>query len=277
MIEKLFMFSIACPPGYFGSYCELPCRYPNYGKGCQMECKCDKRLCDHTTGYEVNTTSDNVENSSLVQKETKIKIMYNSSLITHLSWIEKSCSDGYIGTYCELKCRFPSYGTDCQKYCRCSEEKCSHITGCHVCKDGYFGPDCLSPCRYPSYGADCQKGCLCDRNLCHYVTGCPTTDATDKAGQTPTLSVNDSRVLQNETKMNILYISSNVTGEGAILLVTLVYIMSVPVCIRTIYGEECRMECKCDEEHVIIQQDVGIQMKYMQHLTIQLYCEKKPR
>ncbi|XP_062610864.1 uncharacterized protein LOC134272679 [Saccostrea cucullata] len=41
------------------------------------------------------------------------------------------CSGGYFGKYCEIKCRFPSYGTQCQKQCRCIEQECSHITGCH--------------------------------------------------------------------------------------------------------------------------------------------------
>ncbi|XP_062610861.1 uncharacterized protein LOC134272676 [Saccostrea cucullata] len=41
------------------------------------------------------------------------------------------CPDGRIGRYCEIKCRYPSYGAQCQEQCQCTEEECSHITGCH--------------------------------------------------------------------------------------------------------------------------------------------------
>ncbi|XP_062610866.1 uncharacterized protein LOC134272681 [Saccostrea cucullata] len=41
-----------------------------------------------------------------------------------------SCSDGFIGKNCEIKCRYPSFGADCQKRCMCGEAECSHVSGC---------------------------------------------------------------------------------------------------------------------------------------------------
>lgn len=36
--------------GKTGSYCELFCLYPSYGKECQLECQCKKALCDPVNG-----------------------------------------------------------------------------------------------------------------------------------------------------------------------------------------------------------------------------------
>ncbi|XP_062598494.1 uncharacterized protein LOC134259914 [Saccostrea cucullata] len=86
----------------------------------------------------------------------------------------------------------------------------------NLCKnDGYFGTDCVLPCRYPNYGADCQKECNCDKNFCHHVSGCAMKHATDEVERITTLSVNDSGLLQNETKMNILYMSTNISTRDS--------------------------------------------------------------
>nr|XP_022294783.1 uncharacterized protein LOC111104905 [Crassostrea virginica] len=44
---------VACQSGYFGPNCSLPCRYPNYGLQCQLECKCkQEQNCNHITGCQ---------------------------------------------------------------------------------------------------------------------------------------------------------------------------------------------------------------------------------
>lgn len=42
----------------------------------------------------------------------------------------KNCSKGYHGPLCDITCRYPNYGKDCQSECLCGEEQCDHITGC---------------------------------------------------------------------------------------------------------------------------------------------------
>ncbi|XP_062610863.1 uncharacterized protein LOC134272678 [Saccostrea cucullata] len=95
--RKRCILSGECPSGFFGTHCERPCRYPNYGKDCQRECVCHKKLCNHTTGcvnpdltIEVNTTSGNVDNSTELQEESNLKILFISSNITNSQWKEKN-------------------------------------------------------------------------------------------------------------------------------------------------------------------------------------------
>ena len=43
----------------------FPCRFPHYGKGCQLECNCTEKLCNHISGCPnpaaETTTSKNSE------------------------------------------------------------------------------------------------------------------------------------------------------------------------------------------------------------------------
>jgi hypothetical protein len=39
-----------CPDGYFGPSCEQLCPYPTFGKDCQMECNCSKKVCSPRLG-----------------------------------------------------------------------------------------------------------------------------------------------------------------------------------------------------------------------------------
>ncbi|XP_056013530.1 multiple epidermal growth factor-like domains protein 10 [Ostrea edulis] len=47
----------ACCSGYTGSDCELPCRYPSYGVGCQLQCECEKNVCHHIKGCKTYSQS----------------------------------------------------------------------------------------------------------------------------------------------------------------------------------------------------------------------------
>ncbi|XP_062573296.1 multiple epidermal growth factor-like domains protein 10 [Saccostrea cucullata] len=40
------------------------------------------------------------------------------------------CPTGYTDKNCSEKCRYPSYGEECQLECQCNETECDYITGC---------------------------------------------------------------------------------------------------------------------------------------------------
>lgn len=41
-----------------------------------------------------------------------------------------ACLPGRFGENCSIPCRYPSYGSKCQKECNCKESHCSSVTGC---------------------------------------------------------------------------------------------------------------------------------------------------
>lgn len=45
-------FTLECKAGYFGNKCKHLCRYPNYGKLCQIVCNCTEKDCDHISGCQ---------------------------------------------------------------------------------------------------------------------------------------------------------------------------------------------------------------------------------
>ncbi|XP_078328099.1 uncharacterized protein LOC144623521 isoform X2 [Crassostrea virginica] len=50
-----------CVEGFFGNNCAFKCRFPNYGKYCQLGCNCSIELCDHILGCpnpSAETTND---------------------------------------------------------------------------------------------------------------------------------------------------------------------------------------------------------------------------
>ncbi|XP_052710872.1 uncharacterized protein LOC128185278 [Crassostrea angulata] len=50
----------ACEPGYYGINCNNKCIFPSYGIRCQLECRCKKSICHHSTGcglFGVSTAS----------------------------------------------------------------------------------------------------------------------------------------------------------------------------------------------------------------------------
>ncbi|XP_061195998.1 cell death abnormality protein 1-like [Saccostrea echinata] len=112
-----------CNTGYFGQNCRRPCRYPNYGKGCQMRCNCEKENCSSKTGCEdgsLTVSPDEVPNiSNMSLPEFTIPVFY------------KVCPPGYFGERCKLPCRYPNYGIECQLKCKCRRPGyCDHVKGC---------------------------------------------------------------------------------------------------------------------------------------------------
>ena len=57
--------------------------------------------------------------------------MLTSNLIdTYIATVLGSCTDGYFGLKCRLRCPFPNFGEGCLLKCNCSEEHCHHVHGC---------------------------------------------------------------------------------------------------------------------------------------------------
>ncbi|XP_078325991.1 uncharacterized protein LOC144622861 isoform X1 [Crassostrea virginica] len=111
-----------CDPGFIGQNCSIVCRYPSYGQGCQNHCDCDKMYCDFKTGCKDGSPTLTPESSV-----TKTEV----DLVDETSSSAKVCPLGYTGNRCEIPCRYPSFGKDCQSDCNCTEKLCNHIRGCH--------------------------------------------------------------------------------------------------------------------------------------------------
>lgn len=50
--------------------------------------------------------------------------------VYELCFSYSGCETGYFGHDCNIPCRYPSYGIDCQSGCVCPREQCDHIIGC---------------------------------------------------------------------------------------------------------------------------------------------------
>nr|XP_034332854.1 multiple epidermal growth factor-like domains protein 10 [Crassostrea gigas] len=120
-----------------------------------------------------------------------------SNSLDYMQENSQACNDGYTGSNCILRCRYPSYGRRCQQLCNCEEIVCNSTTGCEdgsfsvsyatnvktdarvqiptdatACRIGYTGQNCDKQCIYPGYGAGCQSECNCNVNQCDHVKGC---------------------------------------------------------------------------------------------------------
>ncbi|XP_052711734.1 multiple epidermal growth factor-like domains protein 11 isoform X1 [Crassostrea angulata] len=63
VIEKISVTPIitlkttaACSVGFFGSSCDIPCRYPSFGFHFQSECICSEENCNHIVGCNETST-----------------------------------------------------------------------------------------------------------------------------------------------------------------------------------------------------------------------------
>lgn len=41
-----------------------------------------------------------------------------------------ACNKGYFGANCDIKCKLPWYGQNCQSLCWCKPQYCDHVNGC---------------------------------------------------------------------------------------------------------------------------------------------------
>ncbi|XP_022291007.2 uncharacterized protein LOC111102512 isoform X2 [Crassostrea virginica] len=86
-----------CALGYQGPKCTLPCRYPNYGRGCQQKCDCGSKNCNPLSGC----------------------------------FESPECEAGFIGPNCSHHCIYPHHEKECKHTCHCDERICNHVTGCY--------------------------------------------------------------------------------------------------------------------------------------------------
>ncbi|XP_061185882.1 scavenger receptor class F member 1-like [Saccostrea echinata] len=119
---------INCEIGFTGTYCDIPCRYPAYGYLCQKSCNCKEIFCNFSTGCEVGSPTFEPPSPSTTKKSTKT--MLSSTTSIQLKTIY--CDIGFIGLYCNISCRYPSYGYSCQKSCNCEQKFCNFSIGCEA-------------------------------------------------------------------------------------------------------------------------------------------------
>ncbi|XP_022290727.2 uncharacterized protein LOC111102346 [Crassostrea virginica] len=71
-----------CYPGFYGTSCLNPCRYPNYGVGCQSFCDCSENICSNIFGCsEDNGTTSS---SNLNENHDRSQILANFVIIAAL-------------------------------------------------------------------------------------------------------------------------------------------------------------------------------------------------
>lgn len=47
-----------------------------------------------------------------------------------LYFLIQECHGGFIWSDCTMKCRYPSFGIECQNKCNCNKTLCNPSTGC---------------------------------------------------------------------------------------------------------------------------------------------------
>ncbi|XP_061177281.1 uncharacterized protein LOC133186014 [Saccostrea echinata] len=66
-----------CQPGYIGSKCSIPCRYPNYGHDCQYKCICVQEFCNHIFGCikDIQKNGESKDSNTIIIVVTVIGII----------------------------------------------------------------------------------------------------------------------------------------------------------------------------------------------------------
>ncbi|XP_062570265.1 multiple epidermal growth factor-like domains protein 11, partial [Saccostrea cucullata] len=127
-----------CPPGFQGKACQQNCSYPYYGEKCQSKCDCRKEECNYVTGCEKTGEHKGKENNFLIDVFSQGVHRVPEECIYFIS----GCDVGYFGLRCELQCRYPNYGSECQSECKCNKLYCDHVSGCFG-KTYLFHTDCM--------------------------------------------------------------------------------------------------------------------------------------
>lgn len=70
--------------------------------------------------------------------ETKfyLHIIPTLFFLQHFNIFLPACDEGYYGSNCSSKCRFPMYGVNCMSNCNCSAIDCHHVYGCIKSEEG---------------------------------------------------------------------------------------------------------------------------------------------
>uniref|UniRef100_A0A8W8M830 Uncharacterized protein n=1 Tax=Magallana gigas TaxID=29159 RepID=A0A8W8M830_MAGGI len=238
---------IPCKKGYHGKNCDAKCPPLFFGLGCQSQCNCSDKDCDYISGCRQLTEEKHndtlikdrmiIMQTVLTSKDTahyqSKRLMYAiiglsvaAVLITityiYTCQLEKPCDEGYYGSNCSSKCRFPMYGVNCMSNCNCSAINCHHVYGCvkseEACENGFTGINCVTKCQYPTYGQGCQSLCDCNATVCDYVNGC--INASENHQNQSTIHINyknTTRELMITRKDNVINgeSTSNVTDNTA--------------------------------------------------------------
>ncbi|XP_078328081.1 uncharacterized protein LOC111103303 isoform X2 [Crassostrea virginica] len=78
-VSALNTTSSGCIEGFVGGNCSLQCRFPSYGKLCQLECNCSMKLCNHISGCPKQATETTTGNNSETHREIlSDKSMWNN-------------------------------------------------------------------------------------------------------------------------------------------------------------------------------------------------------
>nr|XP_034330968.1 protein draper-like [Crassostrea gigas] len=84
VIEKIpvnrmmtFKTTAACSVGFYGSSCNIPCRYPSFGFYCQSKCICSEENCNHVVGCNEASTFCNYEEDHKLQA-----LMYSTVVLS---------------------------------------------------------------------------------------------------------------------------------------------------------------------------------------------------
>ena len=71
---------LACVVGYLELNCSLPCRYPNYGLGRQLNCNCDKENCNIITGCQKSRIASSTKTCIYIHLRIKHICLFYSIL-----------------------------------------------------------------------------------------------------------------------------------------------------------------------------------------------------
>lgn len=98
---------------------------------------CFISLADHSQSHTKLITQVSIILNSIQYNKWKtwrrfilvIDFKLSEIMYTFFSCLE--CQPGYTGENCDLHCRYPSFGQDCQEDCNCDEKFCDTVNGCN--------------------------------------------------------------------------------------------------------------------------------------------------
>lgn len=97
-IERSHWYIVACPDGYTGDSCHIPCPSPSFGPGCQRQCHtCSVTSCHHVHGCSIYTS----KSLKVYSENSFYKIVYCECYVLHIIWyVTVSPFSLYSTKYC---------------------------------------------------------------------------------------------------------------------------------------------------------------------------------
>nr|XP_022292179.1 uncharacterized protein LOC111103303 [Crassostrea virginica] len=90
-VSALNTTSSVCVEGFFGPNCSLQCRFPSYGKHCQLECNCSMELCNHISGCPKQETETTAGNTSETHRGRSVpEILSDKSMWNNFNLKQKA-------------------------------------------------------------------------------------------------------------------------------------------------------------------------------------------